>query len=82
MLRYMIESNGTVLDQLDKFILSTLRTSKEPITTYELAKIAKVSWSTVNSRCYKLKSVGKIKGKTETSPMGLRKKKIWWLNEK
>jgi hypothetical protein len=45
----------------------------------ELLKKADVTWPTANSHCYKLKSLGLIKNKSEESKFGLREKIVWWI---
>ncbi len=65
-----------MLDEIDKLILDILKKNKQ-LTTYKLAKKAKLSWSTVNSHCYKLKSLNKADGKAEPARVGSRKKVIW-----
>ncbi len=59
-----------------------LRSSKQPLSTYEIAKRAKISWSTANIHCYKLKSEGKIDGKLEKAEVGSGKKMVWWIGKK
>ena len=63
------------IDRIDKLILELLRKS-QPMTTYKIAKEAKLTWSTVITHCYKLKSFGLLEEKTIISPIG--KKKIMW----
>ena len=62
---------GTVIHKV-------LKDSKTPLTTYELAKSAKISWSTANTHCYKLKDQGLIDGKLEVAKVGAAKKMLWW----
>lgn len=59
-----------------------LKTSKQPLSTYAIAKRAKISWSTANIHCYKLKSEGKIHGQMETAEVGSGKKMVWWIGKK
>ena len=56
-----------------------LRSADRPISTYELAKRAKVSWSTMNMHCFRLSAKGVIKGREEKAPVGLGKKMLWSL---
>ncbi len=67
---------------VDQITQQILKRSKGPISTYELAKQANISWSTANIHCYKLKSEGKIKGKLEMANIGLGKKMLWWIGKK
>ena len=66
------------LNNADKTIIKILRRSKQPISTYEIAKQCRFSWSTANSHCYKLQSLGFIEGEVEEFPLE-RKKIIWNL---
>ncbi len=76
----MIEMQGISLDKVDELIQATLRESKKPLSTYEIAKHAPLSWSTANTHCYKLKSFGILEGKYEEARIGI-KRIIWWLKE-
>lgn len=67
---------------VDQITQQILKKSKLPISTYELAKQANISWSTANIHCYKLKSEGKIKGKIEQANVGQGKKMLWWIGKK
>ena len=64
---------------VDQLTQNILKNSSQPISTYELAKQAKISWSTANIHCYKLKTQGKIKGKLETARVGSGNKMLWWI---
>ena len=66
-------------NSVDKITEKILKSSKKPISTYELAKKARISWSTANMHCYKLKSQGRIKGKEENAKIGSGKKMLWWI---
>ncbi len=66
---------------VDEVTLKILKKHKRPISTYELAKQAGISWSTANTHCYKLKSEGVIKGKLETAKIGNSKKMVWWVGK-
>jgi DNA-binding Lrp family transcriptional regulator len=65
------------LDEIDQLILKKLEEASEPVSTYKLAKVTNISWSTINIHCYKLESMGKIKSELETKQIGSRKKRIW-----
>ena len=67
-------------DNLDSVIQTVLARSKKPLSTYEIAKKTGVSWSTANMHCFKLKTQGIFKNKSENS-IGRRKKVIWWVSE-
>ncbi len=64
---------GTVIQKV-------LKESKTPISTYEIAKLSKISWSTANTHCYKLKDMGLIDGKLEIAKVGAARKMLWWIN--
>jgi len=66
------------IDRIDELILELLRKSEKPMSTYKIAKEAKLAWSTVNIHCYKLKSFDLLEEKTTISPIG-RKKVMWKL---
>jgi len=54
------------------------KAAESKLSTYEIAKRLKISWSTANIHCYKLKSENKIKGNTEKAEIGDGKKMLWW----
>lgn len=62
-------------------VLKLLRDAKKPISTYEIAKKASISWSTANTHCYKLKDEGIIDGKLEMADVGSSKKMLWWIKK-
>ena len=66
------------ISAVDEKILETLRKSKVPLSTYEIAKRSNIVWSTANSHCYKLKTMKLIDGKTEESKFGAGEKIVWW----
>ncbi len=63
----------------DKEIIKLLKKSPEPLSTYQIAKDLKISWSTANSHCFKLKSFGKIEGEFKESKFGQGMKMVWWV---
>ncbi len=62
-------------------ILKILKEENKPLSTYEIAKKASISWSTANTHCYKLKDAGKIDGKLESASIGASRKMMWWLKK-
>ncbi len=74
----MNEQRDISLDKVDELIKSKLKGSKKPRSTYEIAKIANLSWATANAHCYKLRSFGIIDGKYEEARIGI-KRVVWWL---
>lgn len=69
------------IDRIDELILELLMKSEHVMSTYKIAKEAKLAWSTVNIHCYKLKSLNLIEEKTTTSPIG-QKKVVWKVTAK
>jgi len=63
----------------DKEIIELLKRSSGPLSTYQIAKILKISWSTANLHCYKLKTIGKIDCMQKESKFGLGEKMVWWV---
>jgi len=66
---------------VSEIILKILKEEGKPLSTYEIAKKANISWSTANTHCYKLKDEGKIDGKLETATIGSSRKMMWWLKK-
>jgi len=64
------------IDRIDELILELLRESSKPMSTYKIAKEAKLTWLTVITHCYKLKSFDLLEEKTTISPFG--QKKVMW----
>lgn len=64
------------IDRIDELILELLGKSEKPMSTYKIAKEAKLAWSTVNIHCYKLKSLNLLEEKTIISSIG--QKKVMW----
>ncbi len=62
-------------------IQKILGESKEPLSTYEIAKKANLSWSTVNIHSYKLKDQGIIDCRLEVAEVGSGKKMLWFLKK-
>ena len=67
-----------ILSDLDKRILSLLKKTENPLSTYQIAKKAKITWPTANSHCYKLKSMNLVESKQEKSKFGPNEKVVWW----
>lgn len=65
---------------IDDLILGLMKIAPptEKLTTYEIAKRLKISWSTANLYCYKMKSFGIIKGEEIKAEIGEGKKMMWW----
>ena len=68
------------LSPIDRLIIIALKSNKKPLTTYQVAKQVNLAWSTANSHCYKLKSLGIINMKTMKSSFG-QKKVFWSISE-
>ena len=64
------------LSPIDRLIIIALKSSKQPLSTYRIAKKANVSWSTANTHCYKLTSLGIVNRKGEKTHFG--QKKVFW----
>lgn len=62
--------------EIDKLILKLLG-ERGPMTTYQLAKAAGLSWATVNVHCYKLKLQGLIRGELKKTIS--ERKMVWSL---
>ena len=71
--------NEEELSQVDRIILKTIKESDGQITTYKIAKKANISWSTANSHCYKLKSLGLLESASEIAKSGSGKKRVWQI---
>ena len=65
--------------EVDRAILGAIKENKAPLSTYGIAKGANISWSTANTHCYKLKSMGVINAKKE-SRFG-QSKVMWQLGK-
>ncbi|RLI89754.1 MAG: hypothetical protein DRO62_00965 [Candidatus Altiarchaeales archaeon] len=66
----------TEMDRIDELIIELLGKSEKPMSTYKIAKEAKLAWSTVNIHCYKLKALNLLEEKTIISPIG--QKRVMW----
>jgi len=64
----------------DKEIIDLLKRSSDPLSTYQIAKDLKMSWSTANLHCFKLKTFGKIECEFKDSKFGQGMKMVWWIN--
>ncbi len=69
------------LSPIDNIIVKVIKGSKKPVSTYKLAKVTKLSWSTVNSHCYKLMSFGILDMATKRTPFG-QKTMLWNVAKK
>ncbi len=63
---------------VDKELIRLL-SKRGPASTYEIAKMLGISWSTANMHLYRLKAEGKVKRRTEMPRIGMRKKVVWWI---
>jgi len=63
------------LDELDRRIIEELK--KSPKTSYKLAKDLKISWASINLRCYRLLAKGILKAKIEEVRRGVGKRVVW-----
>ena len=68
------------MSKTDDLIRSALARSKKQLSTYEVAKLAGISWSTANMHCYKLKANGIVDCREEEGKTGA-KKVVWWLKK-
>ncbi len=68
------------MGKTDDLIRSVIAKAKKPISTYEIAKLAGISWGTTTTHCYKLASEGVLACKQEESKTGA-KKVLWWLKK-
>jgi len=73
--------NPVMLDKVDEFIVGILNKSAKPLTVYQIAKEAGLSWATVNIHCYKLKSNGVVNDNIYECGPG-QKKTLWCVPEK
>jgi predicted transcriptional regulator len=69
------------LTAIDNEIIRRIKSARKPVSTYKLAKETKLSWSTVNSHCYKLKSFGVLDMISKRTPFG-QKKMLWSVVKK
>ena len=68
------------MSKTGNLIKAALARTKKPLSTYEVAKLAGISWSTTSTHCYRLKAEGLIDSKEEEGKTGA-KKVIWWLKK-
>lgn len=66
------------MTSIDDIIWNALAEKNEKLSTYEIAKRCKISWSTADRHCFKLYSKRKIKCKEEKAEVGEGKKTLWW----
>mgnify|MGYP002069622128 CR=1 FL=1 len=64
---------------IDDVILEILKASAEPLSTYQVTKKLKVSWSTANTHLFKLKIEGKINSEEVNFIYGRVKKNVWFI---
>jgi predicted transcriptional regulator len=68
-----------ILSDVDKRILDILKKAKKPLSTYQIAKKAKITWPTANTHCYKLVSMKLVLNRQEESKHGPNEKIVWWI---
>jgi len=63
---------------VDGLIVGALKASKAPLSTYQIGKKLKISWSTANTHCYKLQAMGHLNMDMITNHIG-QTKMLWRL---
>jgi len=76
----MAENERKNLDKADQLIVDILEKAGKPLTTYQIAKQAGISWATVTIHCQKLKYMRIIDSSVEESKIG-SKKILWWVRK-
>lgn len=66
---------------VDALTEQILARAERPLSTYEIAKMAKISWSTANVHCYKLKANGRLAAQEERADVGSGRKMLWSLTK-
>ncbi|RLI95646.1 MAG: hypothetical protein DRO92_01640 [Candidatus Altiarchaeales archaeon] len=74
----MVRLEEEHINAVDRIIMLALKKSKRPLSTYQIAKNANLSWSTANTHCYKLKSIGVLHMQRVRNHLG-QTKVIWKL---
>ncbi len=64
------------LGKAARLIVGILRKSSRPLSTYEIAKFANISWATANIHCYKLLVSGMLESREEEAKIGV-KRVVW-----
>ncbi|OYT27174.1 MAG: hypothetical protein B6U97_02200 [Candidatus Altiarchaeales archaeon ex4484_96] len=64
------------INAVDRLILLAMKRVNKPLSTYQIAKNANISWSTANTHCYKLKSIGVLDMKRVKNHFG--QTKVMW----
>lgn len=77
---FMAKNEMEMLDEIDRLILKIIKKEGSQ-TTYQIAKLADISWSTANTHCYKMQAIGVLKGRFEQEKIGARRKVVWRLIE-
>lgn len=73
------QQEGIQITCIDELTLGLLESaSGEKLSTYEIAKQLKISWSTANIHCLSLYSKRKIKNQEQKAERGEGKKMLWW----
>ncbi len=68
--------NEEHINAVDRLMMLALKKAKKPLSTYQIAKNANISWSTANTHCYKLKSIGVLDMKRVRNHFG--QTKVMW----
>ncbi len=66
------------LSAVDRLIVNVLNKSRGPLSTYQIGKRTKVSWSTANTHCYKLKALNRVEMEVIQNHLG-QTKTLWSL---
>ena len=68
------------MTKADELIVEILEKANKPLTTYQIAKEAGISWATVTIHCQKLKYMRVLESSVEESKIGT-KKVLWWVKK-
>ncbi len=65
---------------IDETILKMLRESREPLSTYDIAKRLNISWSTANIHLKDLLLKDMVKSKEEM--IKSKRRVVWWIEQR
>ncbi len=68
------------VSEMDQSILKILRESKEPLSTYEVAKEMNVAWSTANIHLKDLQLRGMVKNREDL--VKSKRRIVWWVEQR